>query len=441
MTFDATDMENHALQAAHAPGVPRRIGPAPLDVPTALYGLFMLMVVVDIGGAFGLKYGAFILVVFYLTLAGLGLGASVPLYFVVVEGFLFVVAPAFFLLLAVTVFTVSPSVAIGRLTSFGIWLLYPVLLRVRPRERIVTVFAHVMLLGALLVLIMFCLLTRLYQLNRFDLINAINTFTESHRLGYFGQKPLTDEVNVFFPGVYFRWSLLLIPAAILAFRKSGARFMTTVAAALATASTAVFGALVVGIGWAVLDSGLSRTERRIYLRRAALLAIALGLLAYALYHAGFSGVVQLVVGKFSAGSASTAMKVGHIESIINEVSQSVGRMLFGMGVGSSFYSLGPGETVTEVEVSHFDLVRQFGTVYAIAFFAYVGWLAWAVRRVDRTGTLLAIGLVLLFIASGTNPLLLSPVFFVPLVISRAYLTMAAKEQASDYVARLQPARG
>jgi len=28
-----------------------------------------------------------------------------------------------------------------------------------------------------------------------------------------------------------------------------------------------------------------------------------------------------------------------------------------------------------------------------------------------------------------------------LVISRAYLTMAAKEQASDYVARLQPARG
>src|SRR5207247_10593436 len=160
---DAQDMENHARQAAHAPGVPRRIGPAPLDVPTALYGLFMLMVVVDIGGAFGLKYGAFILVVFYLTLAGLGLGASVPLYFVVVEGFLFVVAPAFFLLLAVTVFTVSPSVAIGRLTSFGFWLLYPVLLRVRPRERIVTVVSYVMLLGALCLLLMFCLLARLIQ--------------------------------------------------------------------------------------------------------------------------------------------------------------------------------------------------------------------------------------------------------------------------------------
>lgn len=411
-------------------------GSAPLA--TALYMLFMSALILDTGGALGLKYSAFLLVTLYLGIAAVTGRATVPLRVLVIEGLLFGVAPVFFLYLAVTAYGVAPSTAVGRLAPFITWLLYPVLLKVDSRERLVSVFSRAILFGAVLILVMFGVLIGLYALDRVDTIVAINTFTDSHRLGYFGVKPLDTGTTFFFPGVYFRWSLLLIPAAIIAFARGGVRFFTTVAAILASASAAALVALVLGVGCVLFDHRLSRSLRRRYAHRAFVLAIGLGVLGVALYRAGFGGAVELIVGKLS--SASTSVKIGHIQSIIDESTQSIGRLLFGMGVGSTFYSAGAGDFVSDVEVSHFELVRQFGLVYALAFFTYVGWLTAAVWRTDGNGRLLGIGLMLLFIAAGTNPLLLTSVFFILLVVCRAYLTIAAKPESGLQLPLSAPAR-
>ena len=50
-------------------------------------------------------------------------------------------------------------------------------------------------------------------------------------------------------------------------------------------------------------------------------------------------------------------------------------------------------------------------------------------KTDRNGKLLSIGLAMLFLAAGTNPLLLSPVYFLVLIISRAYVVLYAKEKS------------
>jgi hypothetical protein len=423
-------MGTPGVTAGTAPLAPRAIGrsagPSAVDIPTTVYTLFMFAAILDTGGALGVKYGAFLLVTLYLGVTALTGTVAVPLSVLVIEGLLFGVAPAFFLFLAVTAYGVAPSTAVGRLTPFITWLLYPVLVKVDSRERLVSVFSQAVLFGSVLILVMFGVLIGLYVLDRVDSIVVINAFTDSHRLGYFGVKPLDTGTAFFFPGVYFRWSLLLIPAAIIAFARGRVRFFTTVGAILASASAAALAALVLGVGCVLLDHRLSRPLRRRYARRAFVLAIGLGVLGVALYRAGFGSVVELIVGKLS--SASTNMKIGHIQSIVDESTQSIGRLLFGMGVGSSFYSVGAGDFVSDVEVSHFELVRQFGLVYALAFFTYVGWLTAAVWRTDGDGRLLGIGLMLLFIAAGTNPLLLTSVFFILLVLCRAYLTIAAKPQ-------------
>jgi hypothetical protein len=51
----------------------------------------------------------------------------------------------------------------------------------------------------------------------------------------------------------------------------------------------------------------------------------------------------------------------------------------------------------------------------------VGLLVRALLRTDDTGRRLSVGLLTLFIAAGTNPLLLGPVFFLVLVLGRAYV--------------------
>lgn len=61
------------------------------------------------------------------------------------------------------------------------------------------------------------------------------------------------------------------------------------------------------------------------------------------------------------------------------------------------------------------------------FFGYIILTFLKAYKIDSNGRLLAIGLATLFIAAGTNPLLISPVFFLMMVITRAYVTVSAKE--------------
>ena len=113
-------------------------------------------------------------------------------------------------------------------------------------------------------------------------------------------------------------------------------------------------------------------------------------------------------------------------------------LLIGSGVGSAFYSVGADGVVTNVEVSHFNLLRQFGIVYTLLFVGYVGGVFAGLLRSDGMGRRLGVGLAMIFLAAGTNPLLLSPVFFLVLVLGRAYLAHWARERRAEAPLRQGP---
>ncbi|MDA3831983.1 MAG: hypothetical protein PF495_01170, partial [Spirochaetales bacterium] len=127
-----------------------------------------------------------------------------------------------------------------------------------------------------------------------------------------------------------------------------------------------------------------------------------------------------IFSKFFLASESTSIKVGHIEGILSVLSDSFLNFLFGTGAGSEFYSPGINAYTSNVEVSHFNFARQFGVVGFLMIFSYIMYAIFSSFRTDFMGKRLSVALMMLFMAAGTNPLFMSPVFIVFLVIVRAY---------------------
>jgi hypothetical protein len=72
-----------------------------------------------------------------------------------------------------------------------------------------------------------------------------------------------------------------------------------------------------------------------------------------------------------------------------------------------------------MEASHFNFVRQFGVIGGVVFFGYVIYVIGMSYCSNGLGRRWAIALLMLFISAGTNPLLMSPVFIVVLMLVRA----------------------
>lgn len=408
-----------------------------------LLALFMAAILVDVGGAFGLKYAATLVIVGYVALNARAI--RVPASTLVTEFGLFGVAPLLFLCLSVTAYRVPTPAAVGSLTFFTIWAIFPLLLAV-PRLELVEIFTRYMHRGALLTLAAFLAIVACYAAGRLDLITRINEFAEAYNVGFFGQRPVAGGLKLFVPNVYFRWTMLLIPAAAC-LADDRRRLVPVLLALLCTLST---GSVLFGVaGVALVPLADSRVPLRRLVRHLLWLGLAAAAAAVALAATEYGEVAMTLGDKLSSGSASTGAKIGHIRSIVDQLFSSPAAFLIGSGVGSAFYSLGADGVVTNVEVSHFNLLRQFGVIYTLFFFAYVGGVFAALLRTDGPGRRLAVGLAMIFAAAGTNPLLLSPVFFLVLVLGRAYVAHWARERASapepdlgePVAGRLRPAHG
>jgi len=140
-----------------------------------------------------------------------------------------------------------------------------------------------------------------------------------------------------------------------------------------------------------------------------------------MFYEVLGALFEKIVSKFSTDSESTIIKVGHIEGVLQSMQTTVMNLLFGMGVGSEFYSPGTQSYTINIEVGHFNFVRQFGLIGGVIFFGYVFYVITSAYYTDALGKRWSIGLLMLFGAAGTNPLLMSPVFIVVLMTVRSYI--------------------
>jgi hypothetical protein len=375
------------------------------EVRISLLALKLLLIALlcDIGGGFGLKYAAMgiVFIVSAYKVASHGVDRrwwpeAVIVLFLLTAGLLSVAAG-------------TPTGRVyGELSFLAFFSLVALLYRVEP-DQMWRAFLGAAILGASVIIVAFLLLLLAPAVGK-----PLADLGMANGLGYLGYRPGFDGL----PNVYFRWSVWLVLGLALALvSRSFWAAVVVGAAGILTTSTAIMLMLVL-----VVVGYITVVERR---ARGWLLSVAAGGLGVGVAAVGlfmFGGeVADFVTSKFSAESPSTLTKLGHIQSVFDELRANWWVAIFGQGVGTSFFSVGVGHEVTNIEVSHFNVLRQYGVIGAAMVMAYIAFVIAKVARCGKVGKAWALGLVGMFFVAGTNPLLLSPMFFVPLLMARMFV--------------------
>lgn len=392
-----------------------------------IFNIILISLIVDIGGALHLKDTAFILLAIYLIYKVLMNDSykhsGVVFYLkqnifneLKLEIIIFFIFPIIILLLSIIYRDIDPMKAIAQITSYILWLLYPVLMDLKP-EVIIIQLKRMLYFCALIVILTFITLYCFHLAGRNDLIEMFNTFSSRYSLGYIGRNPAFHPI--FLPNVFFRWTFLLIPGLMLHFDEFNYKTLIFGFAILMTLSTGTILFALLGFIIKLYFMYKSGINKKKIINSAKILVLSIIILSFFI---DLELIINPILDKFSSTNSSTAVKLLHIESIIEVLKNDIFKLLMGMGLGSEFYSKAVMDYVVNVEVSYFNLVRQFGIIYSILFFYYVIYLCKMLKSLDKNGKSLSIGLICMFLATGTNPLLISPIFFLILVVCRGYVT-------------------
>lgn len=413
------------MRLAVASRFPRPYTGSGLKLPEALFVLFLGSLLIDVGGGLYVKYSITLLVAFYIGVRFFAGTLSLPSH-LLLEVLIFFFVPFAFAFSSIVVFGVPTKDAMSEIIPFATFIVYPLLLLIK-KESLASHFSNVMVVAAGVIIFTAALLGLLHRFGYDNVISQINLLAEELRLGYIGANPHFD---FFVPNVYYRWTMLLIPTSILLLNQHLRKQIFVLGAVFLSLSTAVILFSLVGVmmGHLFDRNGKNRNRRRAVLVRTILtISVPLASLA-AVDYATDSGLTNFIGSKLTVEAEGSGQRLGHISSIVDLVLSDEKTLLFGMGVGSTFFSDGVNAEVVNVEVSHLNLIRQFGLLYSLTFFGYVFILIGRLILSDQDGRLLGFGLMMIFLAAGTNPLLVSPVFFTFLAVCRAYLFAYARDK-------------
>jgi len=109
---------------------------------------------------------------------------------------------------------------------------------------------------------------------------------------------------------------------------------------------------------------------------------------------------------FSRQEASNAIKFGYLTSYSNYFDHHLVSLLFGQGIGGTFYASGLHRFIDVSELTYIELIRIWGVPISLTFMGVLLIPLFAELRAKKITHLFIAYLAYLFI-SGTNPLLLS----------------------------------
>jgi hypothetical protein len=235
---------------------------------------------------------------------------------------------------------------------------------------------------------------------------AFAEYLSEREAGYFGVRELG---GVSFPVVYFKATLFFVPAAIfLTFRSRP--FLALLLVASLMAATSKTGAVVAGV--IILYS---------YARRHPLFLLFLTALAIFSAFFGFlSGEFSSIVAVLFEDANTLDVRLGHLSSLIRLFAENPLDLLIGQGAGTLFYSSGVDELVNNIEIDHLNSLRKFGILWFVPFVLFILYIIRWCKKNNRS--LLAVVLLVSFIISGTNPVLLTLMFLSILAFSYVELS-------------------
>lgn len=126
---------------------------------------------------------------------------------------------------------------------------------------------------------------------------------------------------------------------------------------------------------------------------------------------GLSGIWNLL---FNIREASNMIKFGHLISYFEHFSDNIGILIFGQGLGGSFYSYGVNRLAVISELSYFEIIRVWGLPIAVLFISVLFLPIYYELKSRKISHLFIAYLAYLFIA-GTNQYLLTSTGMIVLV--------------------------
>jgi len=239
-----------------------------------------------------------------------------------------------------------------------------------------------------------------------DVIIKIVQFMAEQGGGYFGERSVG--IEAFIPNVYFKATLFLVPSFTIALITKRNWIAIACFLALITAVSKTGMAVTSLITLIYISRNVNRKEFIIY---GTLLALAIA--------AVMMSPIFFLFEEISRNDSGTLnVRAGHFNSIIEVWSNNPINLLFGFGLGSTFYSSGAGKVVSNIEIDHLNVIRKYGLLWGTVFFFWVMQVAFsAIRNRQDDVRSLGWGLLVAFLVAGTNPVLISPIFFLFLFIA------------------------
>lgn len=261
-------------------------------------------------------------------------------------------------------------------------------------ETIITAFATAATMLGVVVLLFWVLL---YFDN--SLAHVIADSLSEGEAGYFGIREIS---GINFPVVYFKATLFFVPATILLIQKNRF-FQVMILLAALMAATSKTGFVIAAL--AVWISILRRQS-------SVVIFVALFLTGVVITLAGI--YFNEVIYALFTDEGTLITRVDHWDSLLNLFLENPSYFFVGQGAGTVFYSTGADDFVNNIELDYLNSIRKFGIFWFVGFALFVFGVIWGSRRVH--GVALASALAAAFVVCGTNPVLLTLMFFSILAI-------------------------
>lgn len=357
--------------------------------------------VFDMGGAIGIKYFSYILVIAYLVLNIRNITINKNIF--IFGAAVFIIWPIFSLGWGI-INSGEFSLGLSQITAFFVMILFYIFIKRADSIQAVRYIYYTMFSLGLVIITLFTLMYIYPDAFYWPSMSIL----QHPDMGYFGFRVMGGQL---LPIIYFRATLFLVPAFTYFYCIKKKLFMLICLIALICSfSKAAFIIIIVFLGVYVLIQGSSKIQKLF-----SLILILLLLVSVQTYMPSWAEQINTSI----KGESTTAqVRIEHYKSFNNLLDQKPLYLLIGQGVGTKFYSSATDSFVSNIEIDHINTIRKFGIVWFLIFGLMV--LNISIKLIKSSSNELkgcGYALIFSFIVTGTNPVLLSPLSLMLIVAS------------------------
>lgn len=380
------------------------------NILRGIIGFMLVATVFDMGGGLGIKYISYFIGLFSLFFIN---GFSYNKYHLIGVLGLFVLFPVIFMIKGY-VAEMNLGLAINQITPFLPAVIFFFLLNEDNIDNAFNIyFKSLFLLSVITVF----LCGIIFIGSNIPLVADGISFLNAKGLGFFGLRSVGSFIV---PAVYFKPTLYLTGALLyfLYYSKPWAALIILAAILMAISKSSL---AIVAIILFIYFVGKMRfiSDYRLIISKSHLYLIFIGTIVFISFLVIFSSFWQVFWDycweAFSGKAATATIRFGHFHSLIQFWKENPLALLLGQGSGTSYYSLGVGEWVNNIEIDHFNTIRKFGLIWSGLFYGFILMTFIFLIR-NKKNIVLGYSLLVTFILVGTNPLLINPLFLMFLIM-------------------------